>query len=76
MDALYEILGVIFGWCWCKNLREFIWRLLYWLVLEFCGKPPQNEILGAEICAGGFWSGFMSEVRDLSWDRKSCYGKK
>jgi len=76
MDDLYEYLGAVYGWSWCKHCRENIWKLLYWPALEFCGEPPQNEILGAEICAGGFWSGFMSEARGLSWDRKSRYGKK
>jgi len=69
-------LGAVYGWSWCKHCRENIWKLLYWPALEFCGEPPQNEILGAGICAGGFWSGFMSEARGLSWDRKSRYGKK
>jgi len=52
--------------------REHIWKLLYWPALEFCGEPPQVSA----VRAGGFWSGFMSEARGLSWDRKSRYGKK
>jgi len=72
MDELYEILGAFFGWCWCNHLREYTWRLLYWPVLEFCGDPPQVFA----VCAYGFYSGFMSEARGLSWDRKSRYGEK
>ena len=47
-------------------------RLLYWPALEFCGEPSQVSA----VRAGGIWSGFMSEGRGLSWDRKSRYGKK
>lgn len=72
MDALDEILGAVFGWSWCMHLREYIWHMLYWLVLGFCGDPPQV----AGVRAGGLWSGFMSEARGLSWDRKSRYGEK
>ena len=56
--------------------KEYCRRMLYWPAIEFCGEQPQNKILGAQICAGVFWSGFMSEARGLSWDRKSRYGKK
>lgn len=72
MDDLYESLGAVYGWSWCKHGREHTWKLLYWRVLEFCGDPPQVN----SVCAYDFWSGFMSEARGLSWDRKSRYGKK
>ncbi len=52
--------------------KEYSRRLLYWPAIEFCGEPPQVSA----VRAGGFWSGFMSEARGLSWDRKSRYGKK
>ena len=72
MDDLYESLGAIFGWSYCKHYNEYIWQLLYWPALVFCGDPPQVAVVSAD----GFWSGFMSEGRGLSWDRKSRYGKK
>ena len=52
--------------------REYFWCLLYWPAIEFCGEPPQLSA----VRAGGIWSGYMSEARGLSWDRKSRYGKK
>jgi len=72
MNELCENLGAIFGWVWHKQLRKYLWWLLYWPVLEFYGDPPQI----AGVRASGYWSGFMSEARGLSWDRKSRYGKK
>jgi hypothetical protein len=73
-----------------KTLREFLgWKcewvlipdeyrmILLWLPIYF----PIRERLS--ICPkiikrtlNGFWSGFMSESRGLSWDRKSRYGEK
>jgi len=70
--SLEETLGAIFGWVWCKYLKQFSWSMLYWRALEFRGKMPQVSA----VRAGGIWSGFMSEARGLSWDRKSRYGKK
>ena len=70
--TLEENLGAVFGWVWCKYLKSFSWSMLYWPALEYCGEPPQVSA----VRAGGFWSGFMSEARGLSWDRKSRYGKK
>jgi len=72
MDDLYESLGAVYGWCWSKQFREYAWRLLYWRMLEFCGEPPQLSA----VRAGGIWSGYMSEARGLSWDRKSRKDKK
>ncbi len=74
--TLEETLGAIFGWVWSKYLKSFSWSMLYWPVLDFPGEAPQIEILGVQICAGRFCSGYMSEARGLSWDRKSRYGKK
>ena len=74
--TLEETLGAVFSWVWCKYIKQFSWSMLYWPALEFAGEAPQIEILGAQICAGVFWSGYMSEARGLSWDRKSRYGKK
>ena len=50
----------------------YVWCMLYWRVLEFSGEAPQVSA----VRAGGIWSGYMSEARGLSWDRKSRYGKK
>lgn len=74
MDELYEteFLGAVYGWVCIKRYQEYFWTLLYWPALEFRGEPPQVSA----VRAGGFWSGFMSEARGLSWDRKSRYGKK
>lgn len=74
--SLEETLGAVHGWVWCKYIKQFSWSMLYWPALEFAGEAPQIEILGVQICAGLFWSGYMSEARGLSWDRKSRYGKK
>jgi len=70
--TLEETLGAVCGWVWCKYLKSFSWSMIYWPTTEFCGEPPQVSA----VRAGGFWSGFMSEARGLSWDRKSRYGKK
>jgi hypothetical protein len=70
--SLEESLGAVYGWVWCKYLKSFSWRMLYWPALEFSGEPPQISA----VRAGGIWAGFMSEARGLSWDRKSRYGKK
>ena len=70
--SLEETLGAVHGWVWCKYIKQFSWSMLYWPVLEFSGEAPQVFA----IRAGGFWSGYMSEARGLSWDRKSRYGKK
>ena len=67
MIDLAEFLGAVFGHCWSKRFREYMWYLLYWPALEFCGEPPQVSA----VRIGGLWSGFMSEARGLSWDRKS-----
>ena len=70
--SLEESLGGFFGWVWCEYIKSFSWSMLYWPALEYCGEPPQVSA----VRAGGIWSGFMSEARGLSWDRKSRYGKK
>lgn len=72
MVDIYEYLGAVYGWVWCKCLKRFSWSMLYWRALEFGGEPPQVSA----VRAGGIWSGFMSEARGLSWERKSRYGKK
>jgi hypothetical protein len=72
MVDIDEFLGAVYGWVWSKYLGRFSWSMLYWPVLEFYGEPPQISA----VRAGGIWSGFMSEARGLSWDRKSRYGKK
>ncbi|MBA7667775.1 hypothetical protein ES703_75873 [subsurface metagenome] len=72
MDELDEILGAVYGWCWCKHFGAYIWKLLYWPALGIYGESPQVSA----VRAGGFWSGFMSEARGLRWDRKSRYGIK
>ena len=68
--SLEETLGAVYGWVWCQYVKAFSWSMLYWPALEFCGEPPQVSA----VRAGSFWSGFMSEARGLSWDRKSRYG--
>jgi hypothetical protein len=70
--SLEESLGAVFGWVWCKYIKSFSWSMLYWPALEYCGEPPQVSA----VRAGGIWSGYMSEARGLSWDRKSRKGKK
>ena len=70
--SLEETLGAVYGWVWCKYLKSFSWSMLYWRVFEFSGEVPQVSA----VRAGGIWSGYMSEARGLSWDRKSRYGKK
>jgi len=70
--SLQETLGAVYGWVWCMYLENFSWSMLYWRVLEFSGEAPQVSA----VRAGGIWSGYMSEARGLSWDRKSRYGKK
>ena len=74
--SLEESLGAVFGMVWCEFYGVYSWSMLYWPALEYCGEPPQIEILAIQICAGRFCSGYMSEARGLSWDRKSRYGKK
>ena len=74
--SLEESLGAVFGMIWCEYYGVYSWSMLYWPAFEFLGEAPQIEILGVQICAGRFWSGYMSEARGLSWDRKSRYGKK
>ena len=70
--SLEETLGAVYGWVWCKYLKSFSWSMLYWRVFEFSGEAPQV----IAVRAGGIWSGYMSEARGLSWDRKSRCGKK
>ncbi len=70
--SLEESLGAVFGWIWCEYYGVYSWSMLYWRVFEFSGEPPQVSA----VRAGGIWSGYMSEARGLSWDRKSRYGKK
>ncbi len=70
--SIEESLGAVFGWIWCEYYGVYSWSMLYWRVFEFSGEPPQVSA----VRAGGIWSGYMSEARGLSWDRKSRYGKK
>ena len=70
--SLEESLGAVFGWIWCEYYGVYSWSMLYWPALEYCGEPPQVSAVRAR----GIWSGFMSEARGLSWERKSRYGKK
>lgn len=70
--SLEESLGAVFGMIWCEYYGVYSWSMLYWPALEFSGKPSQVSA----VRAGGIWSGFMSEARGLTWDRKSRYGKK
>ena len=70
--SLEESLGAVFGMVWCEFYGVYSWSMLYWPALEYCGEPPQVSA----VRAGSVWSGFMSEARGLSWDRKSRYGKK
>jgi len=67
-----EFLGAVYGWLWNEYLGIYLWSLKYWPVLEFSGESPQVSA----VRTGDIWSGFMSEARGLSWDRKSRYGKK
>lgn len=71
-DSLEESLGAVCGWVWCKYLKSFSWSMLYWPAVDFAGEASQVSA----VRAGGVWSGYMSEARGLSWDRKSRYGKK
>lgn len=70
--SLEESLGAVFGMIWCEFYGVYSWSMLYWPAIEYCGEPPQVSA----VRAGGIWSGFMSEARGLSWDRKSRYGEK
>jgi hypothetical protein len=70
--SLEESLGAVFGMVWCEFYGVYSWSMLYWPALEYCGEPPQVSA----VRAGGIWSGYMSEARGLSWERKSRYGKK
>lgn len=64
--------GLCMTICEPRYRKEYSRSLLYWPVLEFSGNPPQVS----KVRAHGIWSGFMSEARGLSWERKSRYGKK
>jgi len=71
---IHGVKAVIFGWIWdflvgCSVLKYLYCRLI---VLRLIGRFSQVLRLGHL----GYWSGFMSEGRGLSWDRKSRYGKK
>ncbi len=70
--SLEENLGAFYGWVYCKYLNCYSWSMLYWPAIDRCGNPPQVSAVRAR----GIWSGFMSQARGLSWDRKSRYGKK
>ena len=70
--SLEESLGAVFGMVWCEFYGVYSWSMLYWPALEYCGKAPQVSA----VRAGGIWSGYMSEARGLSWERKSRCGIK
>ena len=70
MKELNEYLGAFYGWSWSEYEGCYIWRLFYWPRLYF--KRMFTQYVGRVI--KGIWSGFMSEARGLSWDRKSRYG--
>ena len=72
MDELFQTLGAVYGWCWCKLLREYHWRMLYWPVTVAGLRGPQKRWLRRLFILAGF----MSQHRGLSWDRRSRKGLK
>lgn len=74
MKTLNEYLGWKCGWILIPNEYEMI---MAWIPLYM---PIKERIVECSQIAGriikGFWAGFMSEARGLSWDRKSRYGLK
>ena len=69
--SLEEKLGAFYGWVYCKYLNSYSWIMLYWPALGRYGNPPQTSTVRPH----GIWSGFMSQARGLSWNRKSRYGE-
>lgn len=72
--SLREFLGWKCGWVLIPNKHEMImvWLPMYMPIKERLTRSSQA--VGRII--NGFWSGFISQSRGLSWDRKSRYGEK
>ena len=69
--------AIVFGWFWHVDVfgrYELILELLYWKYIVWIVDRPASKL--SAVRAFGFWSGFMSEARGKSWDRKSRYGIK
>lgn len=73
---IYGCRMVVFALRWYRLLGWWLMELiiLYW---RYIG-PFLIERFSQVLRLGrlGYWAGFCSEARGLSWDRKSRYGKK
>lgn len=66
--------AIVFGWVYdffvgCHVLEYLFSQLNVSFLIERLSQVLRLGRLGV-------WSGYMSEARGLSWDRKSRYGKK
>ncbi len=73
---IYGCRQAVFAWVWYRvfGYWEMELTFLYWRYFVSFLIERLSQIL--RLGRLGFWSGFMSEARGLSWDRKSRYGKK
>ena len=71
---IHGIRAVFFGWIWDFFVGCHVLKYLYCRLIASCLIKRFSQVL--RLRRQGFWSGFMSEARGLSWDRKSRYGEK
>jgi len=71
---IHGVKAIVFGWYWDNVARCHVLEFLYWRYIVWIEDRPAPQV--SVVRAFGFWAGFMSEARGLSWDRKSRYGIK
>jgi len=72
---IYGHRGAVYCWVWCRFCEQFELELVYWrYVFQCCVDRVVHKIL--RLLRLGYWSGFCSQGRGRSWDRRSRYGEK
>lgn len=49
----------VYGWCWCKWLKEYVYVLLYWINYKKC----LCKLKSANILLNRYYSGFVLDGR-------------
>ena len=71
---MHKHITLFYSWVYDFFNRCYLMEYLYWKYTEYTQTTMQSQVAGMTMY--GFQSGFMSEGRGLSWDKKSRYGLK